>query len=128
MIRDGKLLLGGETKLSIPEAEWMRLEITCEVGSEPDTRWQLVVAIPGKEPQVFSDLSCPDPKFDKLTWVGFISAATDTTAFYLDNLSLGPSQSKSSNLLGPGRATDFTPLRKPRSRPSPGASGPRIGH
>jgi hypothetical protein len=93
MIRDGKLLLGGETKLDIPEAEWMRLEITCELGGERDGRWQLEVAIPGEEPRLLSDLSCSDPKFNKLTWVGFISAATDTTAFYLDNLSLGPSES-----------------------------------
>jgi hypothetical protein len=93
MIRDGKLLLGGEPKLAIPEAEWMRLEITCELGGERDGRWQLEVAIPGEEPHLLSDLSCADAKFNKLTWVGFISAATDTTAFYLDNLSLGPSES-----------------------------------
>ncbi|MCP4859183.1 MAG: right-handed parallel beta-helix repeat-containing protein [Fuerstiella sp.] len=92
IIRDGQLLLGGEARLNVPEAKWLRFEITCKLSGEHDSRWQLEVTIPGEEPHVLGNLSCTDPKFDKLTWVGFVSEATDTTAFYLDNLSLGPGQ------------------------------------
>ncbi len=93
-IRNGSLLLRGETKLHIPESKWVRFEVSCDTSDVGAGKWTLVVTVAGEEPHVLSDLPCTDPNFKKLTWVGFISAATETTAFYLDNLFLGPSQSR----------------------------------
>jgi hypothetical protein len=65
----------------------VNIEVTCNSGAKADSRWQLAVRQPGQEPQRFADLPC-STKFKKLSWVGFISLATNTTAFYLDNVRL----------------------------------------
>jgi hypothetical protein len=84
---DGALAAGGKKLLTLPHGQWVNIEVTCNSGEKADSRWQLVVRQPGHEPQRFADLTC-SPKFKKLSWVGFISLATNTTVFYLDNVRL----------------------------------------
>jgi hypothetical protein len=84
---DGSLVAGGKRLLALPHGKWVNIEVTCNSGAKADSRWQLAVRQPGQEPQRFADLPC-STKFKKLSWVGFISLATNTTAFYLDNVRL----------------------------------------
>ncbi len=37
-------------------------------------------------PKTFKGLKAAGTAFEKLTWLGFVSNATDKTVFYLDNL------------------------------------------
>jgi len=46
------------------------------------------VTLPGQRPKRFKGLNNGSKKFEKLTWVGFTSNATNKTVFYLDNLEL----------------------------------------
>ena len=46
------------------------------------------VTLPGQRPRRFKGLKNGSTKFEKLTWVGFTSNATNKTVFYLDNLEL----------------------------------------
>ena len=87
-IRDGKLLLGREVKLSLPADEWVHFEITAALKGEGDLSWSLGVTLPNESPRVFADLACTSPQFKKLDWVGFTSNATARVAFYLDDFSL----------------------------------------
>ncbi len=43
---------------------------------------------PGAAPQTFADLPSGTPDWSSLTWMGFISLATETTVFYMDNLKM----------------------------------------
>ena len=51
-------------------------------------KWDLTVTLPGKSPVTFEGLMNGSEKFDKLTWVGFVSNATKQTVFYVDNLKI----------------------------------------
>ncbi len=84
---DGALVAGGKKLLTLPHGQWVNIEVTCVTGPSADARWQLGVRQPGQEPQRFTDLPC-SAQFKKLNWLGFISLATNTAAFYLDNVRL----------------------------------------
>ena len=84
---DGALVAGGKRLLTLPHGQWVNIEVTCGTGPLADARWQLAVRLPGQEPQCFADLPC-SATFKRLNWLGFISPATNTTAFYLDNVRL----------------------------------------
>ena len=48
----------------------------------------MTVKLPGEVPKEFKGLQNGHTRFEKLTWVGFTSNATEKTVFYLDNLKL----------------------------------------
>lgn len=93
-ITGGKLILGGKPVLDIPPAVWVHYQIRAGIGPNANHRWSLIVTVPGHSPYSFSDLPNGTPGFDALTWLGFVSNATEKTAFYLDDLDL-------SNVPGP---------------------------
>jgi len=86
-IAEGKLYARDQELLAVPTGQWFHLQIVTKVGAGADGKYQLTVTLPGKQPQQF-DLPCVDPKWSKLTWVGFVSNATTKTVFYLDNVQL----------------------------------------
>ncbi|MBM3892355.1 MAG: hypothetical protein FJ388_24835 [Verrucomicrobia bacterium] len=75
--------------LGLPAGEWVRFELTGGLGKANTGRWSLTVRVPGQPPREFKDLAYAKPGFRKLTWIGFTSNATNTTAFHLDNFALG---------------------------------------
>lgn len=83
----GKLLARDEELLDVPLGQWVHLEIATKVGAGADGTYQLTVTLPNSQPQQFN-LPVVDPKWNKLTWVGFVSNATTKTVFYLDNIRL----------------------------------------
>ena len=88
LIRDGRLRLDGNRTLELPAGAWIRFELAATLGSPDNKSWELKVSVPGQPPRVFSGLACARPEFKRLTWVGFMSLATEKTAFYLDNFTL----------------------------------------
>jgi hypothetical protein len=44
--------------------------------------------LPGEPPRAFTGLKDGSRAFEKLTWLGFTSNATDKTVFYVDNLEI----------------------------------------
>jgi hypothetical protein len=73
--------------LPIPLSQWVHFAITTGLGKQATGTWELTVTVPGQTPQAFSGMPC-DPKWKALEWMGFISNATDTAVFYLDNVKL----------------------------------------
>jgi hypothetical protein len=87
-LRGGKLHLGGIPVLDVPTGQWLHFEVVAGLGQRDTGRWSLKVIVPGAPPHVFGERRYASAKFKKLTWLGFSSNATNTTAFYLDNFRL----------------------------------------
>ncbi len=83
-IHGTSLQVAGETLLVLPTGSWVGIEITADWGGGHN--WDLTVTLPGRAPRVFTGLKMARSSFEKLTWLGFISNATDKSVFYLDNL------------------------------------------
>jgi hypothetical protein len=83
-----RLVVGGRELLRLPEAEWVRFEVSAALGEGAAGTWEMAVALPGEEAHRFEGLPCGSPEFRAVTWLGFSSVAHEATAFYLDDLEL----------------------------------------
>ncbi len=84
----GELKAGNQTLLTVPLGEWVRLAFVCALGSRSTGTYDLTVTVAGQPPRKFPALVNGSPQFRRLHWLGFISVAGDTAAFYLDNVDL----------------------------------------
>jgi len=89
---DGTVKAGEKELLKIPIGKWIRFEISAGLGSEANGKWTLSMLLPeANEPQTFSALPC-SANFKSLEWLGFVSNASQPSAFFLDDVSLKPKQ------------------------------------
>jgi hypothetical protein len=79
-------LLDGAT---VPEGQWLHVEIRCALGPQPNKTWSLRITPRDGKPLVAQDLPC-DEGFENLQWLGFMSQGTAAGVMFLDNLSLQP--------------------------------------
>ncbi|MDQ2687017.1 MAG: right-handed parallel beta-helix repeat-containing protein [Armatimonadota bacterium] len=84
----GKLIIGGKPVMDIPSGVWGHYKVAAPIGKGAAGKWTLTVTLPGQAPQVFRDLPNGSADFNALTWIGFVSNATDKTIFYLDDVNL----------------------------------------
>jgi hypothetical protein len=84
---DGKLYAGGKAMVEPPAGTWTHVEITCRLGEQSGSRYNLRVTVPGRE-VCRVELPCGSAEFHALKWLGFVSLATSETTFYLDNATL----------------------------------------
>jgi len=87
-IKDGRLRVGSKELLELPVEQWIHFELRCPLGKKKDKRWQLVVTLPSQAPKRFDALPCVNEGFEQLTWVGFVSNATDKTEVFIDNIEI----------------------------------------
>jgi len=87
---DGQLQASGRPLVKVPIGQWIHVELTCSLGTGADGKYRLVVTNLDQPPQTFTSLTCGSAEFKRLEWLGFVSLASDKTAFYLDNLKLAP--------------------------------------
>jgi len=87
-INGTKLQVAGKILLDLPVGKWVHFELAAALGNKDKGTWDLAVTIPGQSTRRFKGLQNGSSKFEKLTWVGFTSNATQKTIFYLDNLEL----------------------------------------
>ena len=87
-IKGGRLLIGGHPMMDIPSGVWVRYHVRAAIGKGRAGKWDLLVTLPGQPPRRFDGLANINPDFDALTWIGFISNATEKTVFYLDDVDL----------------------------------------
>jgi hypothetical protein len=90
-VRGGKLIAAGKELLDIPSGAWVHLEIAAGLGPQSTGTWDLAVTLPGQPPKRFDKLPNASPQWKKLDWLGFCSLAREKTVFYLDNVTLSPS-------------------------------------
>ncbi len=75
----------GKASVQVGTDSWTHIEMVTTLGEKATGKWTLRVTPDGKPMQEFKDLSC-DKGWTEMNWFGFISAATDKTAFWIDNL------------------------------------------
>lgn len=86
-VQDGTLRLKGH-EIPFPPGQWVHMEVASQLGAAGKPMWHLRVAAAGSSPVILRDLPYASGPFEKLTWVGFTSMATDKTVFYVDNFTL----------------------------------------
>lgn len=89
-VAHGALSVGGHELMPIPSGEWVRYEVRAAVGPSSDGKWSLTVTVPGQPAKRFADLQDATPGFVDLTWIGFTSNATNSTALWLDDVQIQP--------------------------------------
>jgi hypothetical protein len=87
-INGARLHVREKSLLDLPLGQWLHFEVSAKLQNQDVGTWDLKVTLPGGQPMQFSGLNNGSPKFDKLTWLGFTSNATQKTVFYLDNLKI----------------------------------------
>jgi hypothetical protein len=86
---DGTLRAGGKEMAKLPSDTWVRIRIVGGLGPQQNGKWRLEVTVAGQPTQVFADLDC-GKHLKHLHWLGWTSNAGRATAWYLDNLYVGP--------------------------------------
>ena len=87
-IRGGQLFQGSSPLMAIPSGVWVRYRVRAAIGKGAAGKWDLTVTLPGSPPRRFDGLANVSPDLDALTWIGFISNATEKAVFYLDDMDL----------------------------------------
>jgi hypothetical protein len=82
------LQTSGKTLLHLPLGQWIHFEVTAGLGQKNTGTWSLTVTLPGEPPKAFQKLKNGSNSFERLTWLGFTSNATDKAVFYLDNVEI----------------------------------------
>ncbi len=82
----GRLLVGGQALREIPPHRWVRFEIRAVLGDLAGA-WELTVTPSGEAPQRFEGLPT-GPGWNRLDWLGFVSAADGSGVFHLDQIEL----------------------------------------
>ncbi|NOZ20755.1 MAG: right-handed parallel beta-helix repeat-containing protein [Planctomycetes bacterium] len=85
---NGEMLANGMSVMAIPHGQWVHIEMHCELGSKANGKYDLIVTLPGGQPQSFPHLDCGSAKFKRLHWLGFTSQAKEKAVYYLDNIKL----------------------------------------
>jgi hypothetical protein len=88
LVQNGRLHVGPDRAMDLPMNAWIHFEIDDAPGPDGRHTWTLRVGVPGQSPRVFANLAGENPRFKRLTWVGFTSLANEKTTFYLDNFEL----------------------------------------
>ena len=86
--KDGRVVVGADTLLTLPHGQWVRFQIDATLGRKTDGKWTLTVTLPGKAAQTFKDLPFGKADFRKLRWIGVMSMAAEKAVTYLDDLAL----------------------------------------
>ena len=81
------LQVSGKTLLRLPLGQWVHFDIVANLGPKNIGAWTLTVTVPGEPPKAFTGLK-NGGVFERLTWLGFTSNATDTATFCLDNIAI----------------------------------------
>ncbi len=82
---DGTLKSGASKLMPLPVDTWINIRIVCPLGNEAAGTFDLTVTVDGTS-TVFEELPLGEPKWNRVTWIGWSSQATTESRFHLDNL------------------------------------------
>lgn len=82
---------GRRDLLTLPVGQWIRFEVSCELGDQAPKTFALTVRLPGRDrPATFPALP-HDARFHRLDWVGLICNGQQETTVYVDEIEIRPS-------------------------------------
>jgi parallel beta-helix repeat protein len=71
--------------IDLPPGVWTRIEMTAGLGAKASGTWTLKVTPAGGQTAILQDLPC-DKRWKELHWLGFVSTATSSVSFWIDDL------------------------------------------
>lgn len=89
----GWLSANGKRIVQLPLSQWVRIDVTCDLGGQATGTYDLSVRLPGAQPQRHRSLAC-SAKFKTLNCVVVMSLADSATVFYVDNVEFKPENQK----------------------------------
>lgn len=93
--REGQLFMndhmgsGGREIATVPNGAWYNVSMDFDLGETAPGDYTLTVSVPGAA-EVVKTMPFPDAALRKVTWFGISSMSAERTAFYVDDLVLGP--------------------------------------
>jgi len=87
---DGGLRAAGRRLTQVPHDRWVHVSMQAEVGTGAPRCFSVTVQAPGSPAQSFGNLQFSGSGFKNLNWLGFVSMATTSAEFYVDNVMIGP--------------------------------------
>ena len=84
----GELQAAGKPVTTIPQSQWVKLELNFAVGSSAPKTFELHITLKDQATQTFDGLPFGNDAFQRLTWFGVSSMATDKQTFYIDDIVL----------------------------------------
>ena len=84
----GNVTVQGNPVTAVPPGQWFKIEVSCPLGQKAAGSWDLKVTLPDGLEQTLSGLSCGNPAFKRVDWIGFVCNADAPGTFYLDDVSL----------------------------------------
>jgi hypothetical protein len=78
---------GGRT-VRLPAGAWVNIAVSAGLGPQSTGTWDMAVTVAGEEPHRFDAIPNRHGEWKELEWLGFSSVATNTTAYYMDNVKL----------------------------------------
>lgn len=86
-IAGGTLQVRGQEPVAVPVSQWILIEVWAQLGKKEGATWGMKCTLPDSKQYRWEGLAS-DRGFEVLTWVGFVSNATERTVFYLDDIDL----------------------------------------
>ena len=83
---DGQVRAGDRVLTTVPHSTWVHVEMACILGAKAPGVFELSLTVEGQKAQSFTGLAQGHADCRSVTWIGFVSEATDHAVFYLDNL------------------------------------------
>ena len=83
-----QLKVNGTTLANVPSNQWLRVEVWCSTTNYASQGWKLGLTLPGQSTQWYANLHTGGTNWSRLNWLGWVSEATNTTTFWLDNFSM----------------------------------------
>jgi parallel beta-helix repeat protein len=83
----GQLTASKKPVMAFPTDTWVHFDIRFGLGKRNTGTYEATITPSGGAPVRLEGFAA-DPKLRRLDWLGFVSAATDRRAFYLDNVRL----------------------------------------
>ncbi|MBM3500453.1 MAG: hypothetical protein FJX74_17485 [Armatimonadetes bacterium] len=87
-----RVQVGGATVATIPVEAWVRVEIECALGEDPNRTFTLTLTRAGEAPERLAGLPLRGGAFGELQWLGFVSTAETPVSYFLDNVRIHPAE------------------------------------
>ena len=89
----GWLSANGKRLIRLPFGKWVRFDVTCGLGAQATGKYDLILQLPGGQPQSFPGVAC-SPQFKTLNCIVIMSMTNGPSVFYIDNVELRPPKAK----------------------------------
>ena len=84
-----QMKVGGSVLTTVPSNQWLRVQITCNTSNYVTQGWNLGLTMPGLATQWWTNHPTGSgTNWNQFNWLGWVSEATNTTTFYLDDLTM----------------------------------------